>query len=396
MTSGAMKQAISRKRRGWLALLCSAAPVLTSVACDRPTYTYSPDLPLVDGSGGAFSSTGGTGFVTGGGGPTGASSGVAGNLCTLDSPLASPTFAKQAVSNQLPARSQVYLQLTDAEVVALKASSSLLPKPSSPPPASPLTRLLTQLLSSASELRKPLIQELLKRFTVTRPAWPNPWALRLVEHAGSEHMNPVRVTFKENAWIVRIVDGSPAIVDVNNAIVSITSATAEPERIAAIYYVVDERAPGAIASCETGKRELALGNESMVAEFALGTPEVLERVDADVRLLEALFTVVRPCTVVDKGGVSFHSFTVCQTWRFFDTSTEYLAYQWALANPQEAYKPTPQNLSNLIQALKDDRLETEPFVGSPEPSGAGGAGGEGGAIESGGAPGAGGQGGSPL
>jgi hypothetical protein len=391
-----MKQTTSRKRSGWLALACLLAPGIAGLACDRPEYTYSPDLPLSNGSGATFSSTGGTGPIVAGSATTGAASSTGGAACTLDRPLASPIFAKQAVSNQLPARAQLYLQLTDAEVVTLKQSRTLLPQPSAMPQSSPLTSLLVQLLATTSELRKPLIQELIKRFAVTRPSWPNPWALRLVEHPGSEHMNTVRVTLKDNAWIVRIVDGAPAIVDVNNAIVSISAAISEPERIAAIYYVLDERAPGAIASCETGKRELALGNESMVAEFALGTPDVTDRLDADLQALEGLFAVVRPCTVFDKGGMSFHSFTVCQSWRFFDTSTDYLAYQWALAYPLEAYKPTPQNLATLIQALKDDRTNTEPFVGTPQADGAGGAGGESGAGEGGLAPGGAAQGGSPF
>jgi hypothetical protein len=380
---GALMQ--GRTNRRWRRCRLLAAVAVT-LACDRPDYTYQPDLPINDGSGVAVGGFGGTGFGTAGSFTTGASGAAppAGE-CLLDRSVSTPTFSKQTVNNQVPARRVVYLQMTDEEVERLKASGSLLPQPTQPPQRTTLTSLLTELQSTASEVRKPLLQELLKRFQVTRAAWPNLWALRLVEHPSSQRMNPVRLTLKEDAWIVRISDGTPAILDVNNAIVSITAATAEPERIAAVYYVTDDRSPGSIASCESGKRELALGNPSMVEQFAIGTPEILAQLDTDIAALEAFFGVVRPCGSVDRNGMTFQAFTVCQSWRFFDTSTEFLAYQWSLTQPVEAYKPTSQNLATLIQALKDDRFEPEPFIGTPRTStgaggegGAGGAGGEGG------------------
>lgn len=375
-----------RRRRavyGW------GAVAVALLACDRPDYSYSPDLPI-NGTGASPVGVAGSGIVGTGGSFTTGGVPSGGDACTLDRPTTTPAFSKQTISNQLPARRSVYLQMTDEEVEALKATGALLPPPTDPPKTTPLRSLLMQLQATASDARKPLVQELIKRFPVTRPTWPNAWALRLVEHPGSQHMNPVRLTFKPNAWIVRILDGSPAIVDLDNAIVTISSATAEPERLAAIYYVADDRSPGALATCETGKRELALGNPSMVEEFSVGTEEILKQIGADIAALELLFNAARPCSSVDRNGMTFHAFTVCQTWRFFDASTEFLAYQWALVNPVEAYKPTPQNLATLIQALKDDRFEPEPFVGTPVPTlgeagaAAGGAGGEGGAADAGG------------
>jgi hypothetical protein len=381
-----MKRKRARPRRAWWLL----AALAVAIACDRPEYSYSPDIPVIGGVGaiGNFPSSGGSSVVT-----TAGTTSVGGSslpqACTVDSPVASPTFSKQVVSNQLPARQDLYVQLTDDELVAFKRSGNLLPDaPSTPATASPLSNLLGQLLSSASDLRRPLVQELINRFKVTRATWPNPWTLRLVDHVGSEHMNPVRIHLKDDAWIARIVDGTLAIVDVKNAIVSVTAATAAPQRIAAIYYTTDDRIPGAVASCDTGKRELALGNEAMVESYSLGTTDILNRMNSDIAALEALFMVSRPCALVDKGGVSFRSYTVCQTWRFFDASTEYLAYQWALSNPSDLYKPTSQNLATLIEALKNDRFEPDPFVGAPGTgfsggAGAGGDGGGGGAADAG-------------
>ena len=377
---------------------------LAVAGCDRPDYTYSDDVPI-QGTGAFTSSFGGT-STTG----TAGSSFTAGTApldpCALDRTVsAAPIFAKQAISNQLPVRPELYAQLTNAEVAALKNGGSLLPPLASPPVTSVLTSLLNSSLNNpALELRRPLLLQLLKRFKTTRTLWPNPWALRLLDHPGTERMNPVRVVLKPDAWIVRIFDNQQlTVVDVNNGIVSIDKAMAEPERIAAVYYVADDRSPGGtVASCETGKREIALGNENMVEEFSIGTPEILARLNTDIDALTAFFGVVRPCASVERGAGTFHTFTVCSTWHFFDATSEYSAYQWALSNPTESYKPKTQNLATLIDALKDDRFEPNAFVGTPPPSlpiggegGMGGMGGMGGATDAGAAQGGAAEGGSP-
>ena len=52
---------------------------------------------------------------------------------------------------------------------------------------SSLTNLLNATWNASTELRRPLIQQLLKRFKTTRTLWPNPWALRLLDHPGTQH-----------------------------------------------------------------------------------------------------------------------------------------------------------------------------------------------------------------
>lgn len=388
-----------KARAGSRALRClvwAGACALSVAACERPDYTYSNDIPVVGT--GARSNFAGT-TSTGTAGTTVAGGSAPLDPCALDrSVAATPIFAKQAVSNQLPVRPELYAQLTDDEVAALKRGGSLLPEPpGAPAVASTLSTVLTATLNASTDLRKPLLQELLKRFKSTRALWPNPWALRLVDHPGTQHMNPVRVVLKEGAWVVRIFEGGPpTIVDHENKLVTIDQATANPEKIAAVYYVYDDRLAGnSTAQCESGKRELALGNEAMVESVSVGTPEILERLNTDIDALTAFFNVVRPCANVERGSGTFRSFTVCQTWHFFDASTEYSAYQWALSTPMELYKPKTQNLASLIDALKNDRFDPDPFVTEPHPvlggGGEGGAGGAGGAPNSGGA----GQGGSP-
>lgn len=384
-----------KARKGSRALRCLlwlGGSALSVAACERPDYSYSDDVPVVGTGarsfGGSFTSTAGTLSTAGS---------TSLDPCALDRSVSgAPIFAKQAVSNQLPVRPLLYAQLTDDEVAALKQGGSLIPAPMATPVTSTLATVLTVTLNSSTELRKPLLQELLKRFKTSRALWPNPWALRLVDHPGTQHMNPVEVVLKKDAWVVRIFEGGPpTIVDVNNAIVTIDQATAAPERIAAVYYVYDDRLAGSAvgAQCESGKRELALGNEAMVESISVGTPEILARLNADIDDLTSFFNVVRPCANVEHGSGTFRSYTVCQSWHFFDASTEYTAYQWALATPMELYKPKTQNLASLVDALKNDRFEPDPFVTEPHPmlggggeGGAGGAaGGAGGAPDSGGA-----------
>jgi hypothetical protein len=235
-------------------------------------------------------------------------------------------------------------------------------------------------LDTTSALRRPFVQLLLDRFKVTRATWPNPWALRLVDHPGAEHMNAVRLVLRDDAWIVRITDSSPVIFDVENNSVELTDAVAHPERIAAIFYLIDDRlqpAAGGGSPCETGKREFALASEAMVKTFELGTQAILDRLDGDIDALDRFFKIARTCGQVDSPtGLTFHSLTVCQTWQHLDLSSELAAYQWALSDPVELYRPSVQNLGTLVQALEDDRFEPEPFVSEPHPlaMGEGGAG----------------------
>ena len=371
-----MSKSTRQKSLRYLALLgvCVAA----SNACDRPQYTYSDDVPISGGS-----SFGGSVFTAGtialGGGPPI-------DPCALDRSVgASPVLAKHVISNGLAARAELYAEVTDSEALALRKGGSLIPPapPTAPGTATPLSVVLTWALTAPNDPKRgALAKLLLSRFKTTRSTWPNPWALRLVDHVGTEHMTPLRIRLKNEAWIVRIDATSFAVVDVQNGTIAVEDALAHPERIAAVYYVFDDHITvNAASQCETGKREFALGNEAMVAEFSLGTPEILTRLNSDIDDLTGLFNVVRQCATVDHGVGSFHSLTLCQAWDFFDATTEYSAYQWSLSNPVELYKPTTQNLASLVDALKNDRFEPDPFVAAPNVAAQGGAGGAGGASE---------------
>ncbi len=357
-------------------------------ACERTRFSFSDDEPIARG---ASSSTGGVG-----GGPSGTGGSLPTDPCSRPANTAS-SFQDQTVSFLLPARKELYALVTDAEAAALRAGAPLIPKPVAGAPQSPLGAMLQSLATSASAERRQLVEILKTRFASPRSTWPNPWALRLVDHPGSQHMNALRIVLRDNALTVLITPSTARVMDLRSGNVDVAVALAEPERIAAIFYQLDGRdaASGFDTSCEGGMRELALGSEAMVEAWSLGTPEILARLNDDIDRLTSLFEYARGCPSPAPTRGTFRSSTVCQVWRTFNTATEYLAYQWSLATPSEPYRPTPQNLASLVQALQDDRFEPAPFTVKPEPpvgmggSGSGGAGGGGeasGGEASGGAP----------
>ena len=365
----------------WLGLFSMAAGVAS--ACDRPEYSYSDTVPVA----GSTPTFGGSGFA---GSATGSGAAPVDQCHLYGTVGAVPIFKPQAISNQLPAQAELYLQVTDAEAQALRQGAPLIgPAPDAMTP-SPLTNRLTYLAQTLfNPDRKALVTELLSRFKITRAAWPNPWAQRLLDHPATEHMNPVRLRLSPDAWIARLIDDSPIVLDLKNSEVPLVDALQHPERIAAVYYLMDgtQAGVGPGTACESDKREFVLGNVNMLESFELGTAEIASRLSADVDALQRLFTAARLCTSFDSpSGMTFHASTVCQAWDFFDATTEFQAYQWALSNPVELYKPSPQNLASLIQALQDDEFAPNPFVSTPEQVGAGGGGnGLGGAPSFGGA-----------
>lgn len=356
-------------RRLWVALLLVPSGA-AFFGCDRPDWKLSDTAPVV-----------------GTAGKPGGFAGAGGNECLIDgSKGTAPIFTPQAVLNASPARREIYAYVSDGEAAAMRAAKTLFP-PAQPGVTPPVPAVLTRLrdvLSSATPSGRALIGALEARFQRVLSTWPNPWALRLVDHPGTEHMNPVHIVLREDAWIGRISDGALTVMDMKNQLVSSDVAVLEPERIAAIYFIVSPRTVS-FASCEDGFRDVSLASEGMVESWSLGTTQILDRLDADVALLTSLFGVARNCGTVDKAGMTFHAYTVCNVWASFGSVSEYSAYGWALSRPVELYKPSRDNLMSLVEALKSDRFEPDPFVVMPQPVAAGGSAGAGGTAGTGGA-----------
>jgi hypothetical protein len=363
------------KQSRFLRLAVLLAPwLLAAAACDRPEWEVS-STPSPSGG----SSLGGSGVI----GTAGTSSpGGTANPCGFDRFVGpKPIFGAHTVNSNLPGRQELYALVNDSEAEALRAGAPLVP-PAEPMAVPDVVKMLDKILPTSTQLRRPVIEALKPRFGAVRRAWPNPWALRLVGQAGSEHMNLLRIVLRDEAWLARVTDGSIAVTATNNATVSPDVAAADPGRVAAIYYEVNERnsLTSGVDACEEGRREYVLGSDEMVQEWSLGTEDILARLEDDLTKLEEFFNVSRNCATADRGS-SFRSHTVCTTWKSYLVNSEYTAYQWSLATPNELYKPSPQNLASLIEALQGDRFEADdPYVVAPDPPPTmGGAGGEGGA-----------------
>lgn len=369
-----------RQVQGVALLAASISAVLGG--CDRPSWSI--------GSGG-FASTAGTSTTSFAGTASfaGTGSGGTGPICRLDSVQgAAPLFNDQAIDSHFPGGRELYVLVTDDEATALRAGGSLIPPPvtgsggatsggsggatsggATTKPA--VVQVLEAMLPSANVGEKPLMQSLAARIRSTRTAWPNPWALRLVDHPASEHMNALRVVLSDQAWVARVLDGNLAIVDARNELVSAQAAAAEPERIAAVFFPSYQTGQPRIGACDTGYRAYALLGDAMVEEWSLGTAEIAARLEADGSLLTEFLAVVRGCPALSTSP--FNTDVACTTWSSYRVYSEFTAYQWSLAFPVELYKPTPANLSNLIEALEGDRFEPNPFVvGSTSGGGAGG------------------------
>ncbi|HKY36967.1 MAG TPA: hypothetical protein VJN18_13570 [Polyangiaceae bacterium] len=347
--------------------------LVAAAACDRP------DWEVVDLGPGGTSFAGAA--VVAGTGVIGFA-GMAGQACAFDRVVGTkPILSAQTMNSNMPGRTELYALVSDAEAEALRAGGSLVP-PADPMAVPDVVKLLDKLLAPATMARKSVIEALKPRFASVRRGWPNPWALRLVDHAASEHLNAVRLVLREDAWIAQLLDGSIRVVDLKNVEVTPDKAAASADRIAAVFYALNSRSFVTTGGdpCEDGRREYVIASDAMIQEWSLGTEEILARHDDDLTKLEEFFKVARNCgSTTLLGGGSFRVATACGVWpNPFNSYSEYTAYQWSLSTPNELFKPTSQNIASLIEALQGDRFEpTDPYVVLPEPPTAGGAGGEG-------------------
>jgi hypothetical protein len=355
-----------------IALLAASISGVLS-GCDRPDWK-------VGGSGG-FSGSGGSPSGIGALPAAGTAGSSTPNMpCAIDRIQGDrPILDEQAVNSQFPAPRELYALVTDSEAESLRAGAPLVTPPSQPPTKPAVVQLLESMLAGNSGPQRTLIQSLATGITSTRIAWPNPWALRLVDYPATQHLNPVRIVLREDAWIGRIVGGSLVVLDGANEIVNADVAAATPERIGAIFFTSYQGAGKlGLGACSQGYRAFALGSDEMVDEWSLGTSEIDARLEQDTALLSQLLAVVRNCPAMS--SEAFNNDVACNTWSTFNVFSEASAYRWSLAYPLELYKPTPLNLANLIAAVDGDRFEPDPFVSSP--NGSAGAGGDGAAGES--------------
>jgi hypothetical protein len=291
-----------------------------------------------------------------------------------------PVFAARALRSAAPARRELFTWTTAEQVQELRAGSVLLTRTEREGLGPGYAMEVLAELAARGETSDPLeadsraLARLLSgpAFSKARYAWSEPWATRVGWPGESYGDKLVRLVLRPDAWLARYSSGNVDVVDMNNAPVAATEVLAHPERLAGVYFVRDggaggPRCGGSFRGGDDGYREFIIGNESMIEEWSLGTPEIRARIESDIALVKEFFDRVRPCPP-NQEAHDWNLSVVC-SWSYGaePVPTELGAYQGALAMPSPGYFPQPSALVVLIEALQKSLFEPDPFVVEPGP-----------------------------
>lgn len=333
-------------------------------------------------------STGGTGAGSGGAPPTSGSLASGGTGIVLTPPsapcqlpaTANPVFGGRAVVNEAPARRELFTWTTAEQAAELRAGSVLMTR-SEREGLGPgyAMELLQKVAQSPTGVEYPeysddtiALAQVFSGpdFAKARYAWPEPWATRAGWPGEDYGDQLVRILLREDAWIARFEDGLFSVFDMNNHPILAADALAQPERLAGVYFVRDgrtggPRCGGSFSGGDDGYRELIIGNEAMIEEWSLGTPEIRARLEADAALVEEFFQRIRPCPA----SIDAHTWNLNVVCSWSDgpdpQPDEFRAYHDALAIPSANYLPQPAVLVQLVELLKNSLSEPDPFVVRP-------------------------------
>jgi hypothetical protein len=343
--------------------------------CGRGTHAS------IDASAGASGNGGSAGSNNAGSGGLSPGTGVVlPHPCQLPDSGEQAVFAARAVWNDAPARRELYTWTTAEQIQELRAGSVLMTRTEreglgpgyamevlaelaargeTSDPVDADSRALAGLLSGAA-------------FSKARYAWSEPWATRMGWPGETYGDQLVRLVLRPDAWLARYREGTVDVVDMNNAPVPAADVLAHPERLAGVYFVRAGAAGGphcggTFRSGDDGYREFIIGNETMIEEWSLGTPEIRARIESDIELVQELFERIRPCPP-SQDAHEWNLRVVC-SWAYArgEPLRELDAYEAALAMPSPGYVPAPSALVALIETLEASLFEPDPFVVEPGP-----------------------------
>ncbi|HWA71601.1 MAG TPA: hypothetical protein VG937_04695 [Polyangiaceae bacterium] len=323
------------------------------------------------GKAGAFNF--GTGGVLGRGGSSSAGEptiSVPGQVCTAGA-SAMPVFADQVV-RQFTFQRELYSWTTAEQEAEIRAGRVLLTRSEREGLGPGFAFDSLKALASANVI--PEQQQLAAlltsaRFANGRYAWPHPWATRLGWPGESYGNRLLRLVLRADAWMAVFAGGQLQVFDASNARVSLADALARPERLAGFFFLKDAALMGPICGGTfggggVGYREFLISNEAMIEEWSIGTETIRARLSADIGRLEEFFDRVRACPEAGN-ALSWNHDVNCAWQSNFVRGTEQSNYEAALAMPSENYLPTPARLAALIETLRDDLFEPDPFSVKP-------------------------------
>ena len=340
---------------------------LATQACGNSAARPTPSSSGGAGAGSANAggpSNGGNGYDFGGG-PTLSVGGSnnAGDLACGGGDL----LAKQALPRVL------YSWTTEEQAAELRAGGPLFSRSESPGKGRGLA--MTQLAAFGAKGSEPVHSLAAKLadtvFAKLRFSWTNPWAT-LMGWPGETYGNQLlQVTLRPEAWIAYFTGSdSLRVRDMAGNLVDISSATANPERIGAIYFeskgAEDLTYCGTFSQGAVDFREFVLGNLAMVQTWSLSTPEIAARLQADIAALEA-FSANLTCRGLPPPQASWAQDVSCTFSGNapYDLERPLSTYDSALAIPSELYYPSPENIAAIVAALKLSLPQGEPLTVNP-------------------------------
>jgi len=283
-------------------------------------------------------------------------------------------FADQGVVNDNASPRVFYSWTTDEQVAELRAGGPLFSRSESPDKGPGLAmQVLAALGERGSEPMNTLAAALAGTvFAKMRFAWPNPWAT-LMGWPGESYGNQLlQVTLRPEAWVAFLSTAGLYVRDAKNQRIDIAVAAAHPELIGAIYFQSESAETqvscGTFSQSSVVYREFVLGNLQMVESYALATPEIKARLEADITTLTA-FSAELACYHLPPRQAEWSEAAVCvmdgNAGDVYLGESSMFNYDRALGMPSELYWPSAENLAALVAALKVSLPSGEPLVVKP-------------------------------
>lgn len=272
-----------------------------------------------------------------------------------------------AVDNAAPVGRELYTWTTPEQMAELRAGSPLLTRAERPGMGAGVAfEVLSTLTTNAptAEERELALTLTGEAFSRARYAWPHPWATRMGWPGESYGGELVRVVLREEAFLVLVRSTGLSVVDMTGAPVPIVEAILQPGRIAGFFFVqLAERSDfacwGSFFGGGGGFREFIIANAAMVQEYSGGTQEILSKLQAEISMLERLLPLTEHCPAQD--AHAWNIIVAC-TWESMQPPSPSDPYQRAIAIPSPNYFPEEAPIRAMIETLKADLFELDPFA----------------------------------
>jgi hypothetical protein len=274
------------------------------------------------------------------------------------------------------ARKVLYSWTTDRQVMELRSTPTLLTRSES---STNGRTNLSSVLATRASAGEPMAQLLSRpEFQKGRYAWSNAWATRRGWPDESYGRQLLRIVLKPEALIAIFSVNNVWLIDMEDREVDVALGLAQPERIAAVYFVnggsAGSSACGTFAKCPAGAyREFFINNERMVQEWSLGTESILRELQRSITLVQALRDSLVSDLVEAREECAFATATLCAwlgEWGLGAANPPSARaalekYRQALALTSEYYEPTVANMDALLADLRASLFTPDPLTHEP-------------------------------